>query len=74
MTEEMAELYRRVFVHNPDGQRVLEHLAARFYDIEIFVKGAPDETAFRAGRRHVVGHIINTIAEVITDDGNNSSN
>lgn len=63
--EERIDLYRRVFIHNPDGARVLEDLSALFYDCEVFVSGQDGvtETAYKAGRRSCVGHIIRTISQ-----------
>lgn len=63
--EERRELYRRVFVHNPDGQRVLEDLSSLFYDVEVFVKGADGvtETAYNAGRRKAIAFILSTISQ-----------
>ena len=63
--QERAALYRRVFVHNPDGQRVLEDLSSLFYDVEVFVKGTDGvtETAYNAGRRKAIAFILATISQ-----------
>ena len=63
--EQFRELAHRVFVLNPDGAQVLEYLAAKFYDGQIFVQGGNDgdrQTAFNAGRRDVVGFIFKSVA------------
>ncbi len=58
------DLYKRVFIHNPDGARILEDLSSLFYDCEVFVPGQDGvtQTAFNAGRRKVVGYIIAILA------------
>ena len=58
--EHRQDLYRRVFLHNPDGAKVLEDLSSLFYDVDVFVKGQDGvtETAYKAGRRSAVGFIM----------------
>lgn len=63
--EERSDLYRRTFVHNPDGKQVLEDLCAMFYDVDIFVKGQDGvtETAYNAGKRKAIGFILSIISQ-----------
>ena len=63
--EARQELYKQVFMHNPDGVRVLEDLSALFYDCEVFVSGQDGvtETAYKAGRRACIGYIIRMISQ-----------
>lgn len=64
---ERAQLYKRIFLNDPDGQKILEDLVAKFYDVEIFVKGGQDgdrETARRAGSRKTVGYILSQLGHI----------
>lgn len=65
--EQRVELFKQVFVHNPEGQKVLEHLAARFYDTEVFNKENQSQTAYNCGARSVVGYIINLCGQTILE-------
>lgn len=56
-TERVA-LFKAVFVNNPEGAKVLEDLAGRFYDSEVFNKENQSQTAFNCGARSVVGYVI----------------
>lgn len=61
MTDKIREQFRRVFVNDPEGAAVLEHLTAVFYDRQIFVPGGTEgarQTDFNAGQQKVVGYII----------------
>jgi hypothetical protein len=63
--EQFREKCRRVFGHNPDGKEILEYLSAHFYDSQVFVKGGQDgdrETCYKAGKRDLVGFIIQSTA------------
>lgn len=53
-------LYNRLF-NTPDGQKVLDDLAARFYYVKTYVPGGPEaqrETDARGARRDVLHYII----------------
>jgi len=68
MTERDALIvsYKRTFVNDPDGARVLADLKARFYDVDVFVKGGEEgarETDYRAGKRAAVAHILNLLGQ-----------
>lgn len=61
MTDQLRAQFKRVFVNDPDGAAVLEHLTALFYDRQIFVPGGSEgarQTDFNAGRQDVVGYVI----------------
>jgi hypothetical protein len=60
-------MYGRVFEGHAEGALILQDLVARFYDVNVFVRGGPDgarETDRRAARREVVHFILNMIGQV----------
>lgn len=65
---ERIELFKRVFVNNPDGAKVLELMAAKFYDAEVFNKENQSQTAFNCGARSVVGYVINLCGQSINQE------
>ena len=66
--QERVELFKRVFVQNPDGEKVLELLAARFYDTEVFSKDNQNQTAYNCGARSVVGYMITLCGQSINQE------
>jgi len=75
--EERKQLYKRIFLNDPDGQLILEDLVSRFYDIDVFVKGGQDgdrHTAYKAGMRQAVAFILSQLGHIgETNNGDNSS-
>ena len=65
--DERVELFKRVFVQNPDGEKVLEALAARFYDREVFNAENQSVTSYNCGARSVVGYIIGLCGQTIME-------
>lgn len=65
--DQRVELFKQVFVNNPEGAKVLEVLAARFYDTEVFNKENQSQTAYNCGARSVVGYIINLCGQTILE-------
>ena len=60
-------MYARVFEGHAEGALVLQDLVARFYDVNVFVRGGPEgarETDRRAARREVVHFILHMIGQV----------
>lgn len=66
--EQRVELFKQVFVNNPEGAKVLEVLACRFYDTEVFNKENQNQTAFNCGARSVVGYIIRLCGQSINQE------
>lgn len=66
--QDRVTLMKRVFVENPDGARVLEMLAAKYYDQEVFSKDNQSQTAYNCGARSVVGYIINLCGQSINQE------
>lgn len=65
--EERRLLYKRTFMDDPEGARVLADLQARFMDVPIYCKGGPEgarETDFRAGRQAVIHFIFQQLGQV----------
>lgn len=76
---ERAQIYKNIFLNNPDGQLILEDLSGRFMDRDVFVRGegGARETDFNLGARHAVRYIlrqINQIIEVKEDGSSDPSN
>lgn len=64
--ERDPNLYNRLF-NTPDGQKVLDDLAARFYYVKTYVPGGVEgqrESDARAARRDVIDYIIKRTAMV----------
>lgn len=62
-------MYARVFEGHHEGVLILEDLVARFYDVNVFVRGGIDgqrETERRAARREVLQYILHRIGQVKT--------
>lgn len=62
-----AAMYARVFVDHHEGRLILEDLAARFYDVQVYVPGGAEgarETDRRAARREPVQFILNMLGQV----------
>lgn len=74
MTERVApEVYHRVFEGHHEGVLILEDLVARFYDVDVFVKGGAEgarATDYKAGQRATVQHILTMLGQVRLDDPN----
>lgn len=66
--QERVELFKRVFIHNPDGEKILELLAAKYYDQEVFNRDNQSQTAFNCGARSVVGYIISLCGQTINQE------
>lgn len=66
-TERVA-LFKAVFVNNPDGAKVLEMLAGKFYDAEVFSKDNQSQTAYNCGARSVVGYVITLCGQSINQE------
>ena len=66
MTPDIDALYREVFERDPAGRRILQHLIANYYDVEVFERGPDGDrmTAYKAGQRSVVGGILKKLGKV----------
>jgi hypothetical protein len=66
MINEQSQLpdlvYERLFQRDADGAAVLEELAMKFYDSNLFVPGQPDQTNFNLGARSVIVYIMERAA------------
>jgi len=59
-----AELYTSLFQNHPDGQRILDELAAKFYDrTSVGNPVDPNATLVMEGQRQVILFIIAKCAE-----------
>lgn len=52
------QVYNRIFQQDADGAAILEELAAKYYDCDLFTEGQPDKTNFNLGARSVIVHIM----------------
>lgn len=59
-----AQAYQAVFVANTTGQKVLEELSARFYDIASYAREDPYHTAYNEGQRNVIRFILAKLAQL----------
>lgn len=65
MTEQLLpDVYKAVFVNNVAGQKVLEDLSARFYDIPSYTPGDSHHTAFKEGQRFVIRMILQQLSMI----------
>jgi hypothetical protein len=65
MNEQLKpQTYQSVFSVHPAGQKVLEELSARFYDIASYTKNDSHETAFKEGQRSVLRFIIGKLGQI----------
>lgn len=54
--------YQAVFASTPEGKRVLAELCRKAgLDRDVFVPGDPYQTAYQAGARRLVLHILNSL-------------
>lgn len=59
-----SQTYQTAFSAHPAGQKVLEELTARFYDIASYTKNDSHETAFKEGQRSVLRFIIGKLGQI----------
>lgn len=61
--ENIAASMYRLFQQHPEGIKVFEYLASRFYDQPLYSRGDAYDSIYNIAQRDVIHHIINMMTQ-----------